>query len=525
MHSGIPDTGAAGNRKLKPPMVQQMNVMRRKGRCHNAPLTVTNCLRITGLLLIIGMVTGCAANRYSGYRPETKLPPGQLKSDLQLLKTILEANHPGLYWYTKKDSVDLYFDQALAGITDSMTEFAFRSRVAWWLSKLKCGHTTVQPSKAYGAYAEKNDLPKFPLVLKAWGDSLVVLGSLNAQDSVLKRGTVITGIEQRSNHEMLDSMFRFISTDGYADNFKNQAVSFNFPLYYSFAFPLKDSFEIQYLDSTGLSQTRYVKLYRPLKDTTQQQRGPRPERGARRNFTIDTTAGLAYMRVATFSYGKLNRFFKNSFSILEQENIPNLVIDLRENTGGRIGYAVKLAQYLTDSSFRVADTAAAISRSMPYGKYIHPSFSYRVLMRFTTKKKADGKFHFTSLEKRTYTPRRNQHYDGNIFILQGGFTFSAAAMLSSTLKGQDNVVIAGEESGGGYYGTSAIHLPSVVLPASKLQVVLPLYRLVQDKTRPNNGRGVMPDVYIPPSSVAIRNAEDVKLQQVKSMIEAGKPLQ
>ena len=55
-----------------------------------------------------------------------------------------------------------------------------------------------------------------------------------------------------------------------------------------------------------------------------------------------------------------------------------------------------------------------------------------------------------------------------------------------------NVLVVGEESGGGYYGNSAMHVPEIVLPNSKLRVTLPLYRLVMDKNRAK-GRGVLPD--------------------------------
>ena len=51
------------------------------------------------------------------------------------------------------------------------------------------------------------------------------------------------------------------------DNFKCQAISFNFPVYYSFAFPIKDSFLISYTDSTGIQKKTYVKLFKPALDT------------------------------------------------------------------------------------------------------------------------------------------------------------------------------------------------------------------------------------------------------------------
>ena len=280
-----------------------------------------------------------------------------------------------------------------------------------------------------------------------------------------------------------------------------------------------------------MQKETYVKLFKPALDTakpTESSIKTRPpthkERKmisllSKRSINYDTASNSAYMRIATFSEGKLNRFFKRSFQELKNKNIPNLIIDLRENTGGNINVSINLARYLKDKPVRLADTVAAINRSLTYGKYIHPSLPYRIVMRLTSHKKTDGKFHFVTLEKYEYKPYRNLHFNGNIYIVQGGYTFSAAAMFVLNIKGQQNVTVVGEETGGGDYGTSAIHLPSIVLPNSKLQVVLPLYRVVDDHTKVKDGHGIQPDIYIPPSSTAIKQGIDPKLQGVKKLIQ------
>ncbi len=83
---------------------------------------------------------------------------------------------------------------------------------------------------------------------------------------------------------------------------------------------------------------------------------------------------------------------------------------------------------------------------------------------------------------------------------------------------QKNVTIVGEESGGGYYGNSAMMIPNIKLPNSGLLFRLPLYRLVMDKTRPK-GNGVIPHVMVDPSSYAIKQGFDIKLEAVKKMIQ------
>jgi C-terminal processing protease CtpA/Prc len=81
--------------------------------------------------------------------------------------------------------------------------------------------------------------------------------------------------------------------------------------------------------------------------------------------------------------------------------------------------------------------------------------------------------------------------------------------------------VVGEETGGGAYGNSAMHLTTIVLPNSGIRVTLPLYRMVLEDTRPKNGRGVFPDIEIGPSSVFIKQGIDAKMEKVKEIIETA----
>lgn len=505
-----------------------------KGKSMNRLSMMNGCTKFCSFISVIIIFSSCTAARIQAYDPESKIAPGKLQQDFILLKKILETNHPSLYWYTPKDSIDAYFSTVLNSITDSLTETQFRNKVAWFISRIHCGHTSVRPSKSYSEYFPFNTQPQFPLAIKAWEDSLVVMGNANRKDSLLKRGTIITSIDNLSNGKLLDSMFQFISTDGYSDNFKDQVSSFNFSNYYTNAFPLKDSIAINFIDSAGNTQSTFIKPFKPIVDTVknkksipsttvQQKTSHKQSRQLKlqniRRLIFDTANHLAYMRVASFTGGHLRNFFKKSFDTLKYTNTKNLVIDLRENAGGSVSASTVLTRYIAAKPFHIADTVAAISRSFPYGKYIHPSLVYRVVMRFTTHKGSDDRFHFTTLERHMYQPYTNLHYDGNVYIIQGGFTFSAAAMFVSHIKGQQNVTVVGEETGGGNYGMNAVHLPTVILPNSKIKIVLPIYRVVLDSKRAKNGRGIQPDILIEPSPDALKKGIDLKLQKIRELIK------
>lgn len=462
------------------------------------------------------------------YDPSKKISSDKLKADLALLQNILEKNHPSLYWYTSKDSIDYYFKATQASLTDSLTELQFKNRTAWMLGKIHCGHTVVRSSKHYTQYFFGKRPPSFPLSLKVWQDSAVVVTNYN-RDSILKRGTVITGINSKSTAKILDSICQLIGTDGYANNLKYQLISFNFPAYYKNTFGLDSGYVISYLDSIGQSKKITIKNYDPKTDSSFT-RTPLDPAGitkkqfrsfaafSDRNMVIDTILNAAILSVNTFSEGRLNHFFRKSFKKIKEQHVKNLVLDLRQNSGGNILSSTRLCQYIVDRPFRVADTVAALTRTFAYKKNIRPWFLYWLSMHLSGRRYEDGRIHFRYFEKHAFKPRKANHFNGDVYIVTGGYTFSAAALATSTLKGQRNVTVVGEETGGGAYGNSAMHLPTITLPHSGLRVTLPLYRLVLNAKRPKNGRGIFPDVEVKPSSIYIKRGIDGKLEKVKALI-------
>ncbi|MBO9570704.1 MAG: peptidase S41, partial [Chitinophagaceae bacterium] len=234
---------------------------------------------------------------------------------------------------------------------------------------------------------------------------------------------------------------------------------------------------------------------------------------------IDTTLKSAYMSVNTFARGnQLRKFFKYTFKNAERLNINHLVIDVRSNGGGDAGNAIALTQYLSDHSFIVADSLYALKRSSKYREYIKMQPLYWFATLFITKKRSDGNFHFGYFERHKFKPRKKYHYNGNIYILTGGNSFSATTLFAQLLKGQSNVKIVGEETGGGSYGNTAWIIPELRLPKTGLIVNIPKFRFVMRKELVQEGRGVLPDIYAAPTAEDIRKGIDVKIQEVKYLI-------
>jgi hypothetical protein len=475
----------------------------------------------------------CSSSRTVPYSIQQKYAPAVLQEDAQILEKILESNHPSLYWYTAKEKMDAYFKETILGIQDSLNEVEFRNRIAVLVSQIRCGHTIVRYSNQFIKSISKNRVPQFPLSIKTWDDSLVVLANVYAGSNI-KRGTIITSINGRSNKQLLDSFFTYISIDGNGTSYKSQIVSNNFGAWYRNMYGIDSSYLISYIDSSGVEKKETLRSFRPYRldrskmDSLQKMLNAfkiptkKEIRKARRNaelsLTFNDTTRTAYMHLAGFSINGLQKFMRRSFRQIEANKTKNLVIDLRDNGGGHLNNSIRLTRYLAKHSFKVADTVAAINRNFTDAKYIRQSFWFWFPLNFNTTKMDDGRYHYHRFETKKYLPFEKHHFDGDIYLLQGPSTFSAASVFTGSLKGQENVQLVGEETGGGYYGNSAIHLLTVVLPNTKIQITLPLFRVVLDKDRPK-GRGVMPDTLVLPNSFAIKQGVDLKLEVVKEKIK------
>ncbi len=477
-----------------------------------------------GLLLMIG----CATGRHS-FTPDKKYPRKQLEQDYALFRNMLQEEHPSLYWYISKDSLDWYFDEGNRRIRDSMTEPEFKTLLSYVVSKINCGHTTVRSSKQFLRFLDTGQVRYFPLSIKFWKDSAVVYDNLNRNDTALTRGTILTSINNHPVTYYRDSLFQFISADGNALSLKYQTLSNmgGFATWYKNVFGLSDQTKIGYLTPSGredsLTVAAFVSKNDTAKDYGHMKMLSRKERRRlaiynSRNLQIDTSLSSAYCTLNTFTRGdNLTGFIRSMFKTLRKYRIQNLVLDVRSNGGGNVGVSNLLTRYISDHKFKLADSLYAVRKRSTYGRHIQNNLFNYLSMNFITRRRDDGRYHFGYFEHHFFKPKKKDHYDGNVYVITGGNTFSATTLFADVIKGQKNVLLVGEETGGGAYGNTAWMIPDVTLPNTRLRFRLPVFHMVINKDF-QKGRGVMPDVYVSPSLESIRNGEDPKMEKVRQLI-------
>lgn len=494
-------------------------------------------IKIITAILFPVLLCSCASS-YKNYDPNKKFSQQQLQQDFSLLRNILEKKHPSLYWYTPKDSMDMYFDKYYSNIKDSMTEQQFGWKIVAPLTdKIHCGHTSFSRSKAYNNWADGKRFPSFPLIVKCWNDSMAVTANLNRRDSVFKRGTLITSVNGIKNADLLKTMFGYMTEDGYAINVNYSRLSNSFAYYHRNIFGLSKHYTVTYLDKSGTEQRISIPAFGLMEDSAKKQkdstvsvRQAKPKKITRqerlrdlRSLDVDTTSNTAIVTINTFSGGNLRKFYRQTFRYIRKAGIDNVVIDIRNNGGGRIRLSTLLTKYVSRVNFKVADTSYAITKSLrPFSRYIKGSFMDNLGLFFLTKKQSDGLYHFGHWERKINKPKAVNNYRGNLYVLIAGNTFSAAALFSNAVKGQPGVTLLGEDTGGGWHGNNGILIPDIVLPNTHIKVRLPLFRLIQYNHHPKDGRGIAPDIYIGTNYNALVRGIDYKMKFVMDMIKAKK---
>ena len=229
------------------------------------------------------------------------------------------------------------------------------------------------------------------------------------------------------------------------------------------------------------------------------------------------------MDLASFGRGYgLKKFFRNSFKALKENRIGHLIIDVRSNGGGSVTNSTSISRFIAGQRFKIGDSLYAVRKKGPHSRYVQNHFWNRLFMTFLTKRRNDGYYHFGYFERHYFKPKKRNHYDGKVYVLTGGNSFSATTLFVSAINKQDNVTVIGEETGGGAYGNSAWLIPDVKLPETGVRFRLPLFRLVIDKNIPHNGRGVQPEVLSVPTTEAIRRNADFKLDKALELIKRDK---
>lgn len=494
-----------------------------------------------------------------------------LRNDVDKLYRQLKKHHPKLYQYTPKNVLDFKFDSLKTSIKHPMDSRAFYKKLAPVVANVRQGHVSVGSANKRFTRKERKVLKKkkfefYDLDFEYLSNALYVK-STKGKDSTLV-GNEVLKIENESAIHLVDTFKTQFASDGYNTSLYNRYAGKNFKTFYyrnkGFVDSLKVVFKNQ--DSVFLKTFKRLKKedkkkktepdstkkVKPKKLTRAEKKANRITRKNKRKYNnkhgyvasrkyytrnldfIGKDSTVAYMKIRSFSNGTYKDFYKESFAKLDSAKTKYLILDLRDNGGGRIAEIDNLYSYLTNDDYQLILESEVNSR-IPFMKFIMSNASSASLKiiggllspiiithNLLKTKKKEGKLYYRFNKFSKIKSPNPLHYKGKMYVLINGNSFSASSLLSTHLKANNRAVFVGEETGGAFNGTVAGIYKLYQLPTSKLNVRMGLMQIEAPQKQYPDGYGIKPDVNITPTIEDRKMSIDRELQWVLSDIENTK---
>ena len=243
---------------------------------------------------------------------------------------------------------------------------------------------------------------------------------------------------------------------------------------------------------------------------------------------------VAYFALRTFDLNDVQ--LEAVLDSLAVCDLPNLIVDMRNNAGGDVKVLMKLLSCMTDSPMERQKGGYDRVKNQGCIDVLRYSLNYsadtEMFPEYEPRKGEDGFFCEDTIETCSVVmPDPEVHYGGRIYVLTNGHSYSAATLFPSVLIRNRRGVSVGRETGSGYHFMTALKFADIRLPNSLQTIRIPMVQLVFDTTvtaRTPAGRGLLPDYPLPLSRYEVMQGDDgqtdVMLEYCLSLIAEGKYL-
>lgn len=412
-------------------------------------------------------------------------------NDFNALVDTLVFYHPNLYYYQSIEDFNLLVDSVRSSIDDKINYSKFYHMLSGFISRIGDGHLQILPifynlsnrdfsNPLYGFqyYVIENRL----FVIDSTDSLKQYIGKEIISINSIKSDTILNYIKQGS-----------LSYDGLNVALRDHSLNAHnlIPYFISKYFNIYDNVDIEFF---GLKESLVLKQNGKITN------GWFPYANANNRKITTGYEEIGNSRKFVYSAG-LNSFLSKNhlneyFASIRLDTLTSFILDLRNNEGGFNDEAAELLSYF------ISDTTFYLEKGVLNSNLVN-SLNYSFVEHV---KKSVLNSH------KLVIPKKNK-FNGNLFLLVNGGTYSNGSIIVSHLRRQKNVKVIGSPAGGSGYRLFAGFMKEFSLPNSNFQCRVGLIdNVISGSSKMDEI--IIPDVMIRYSLDDIVNMKDLERNYV-----------
>lgn len=368
-----------------------------------------------------------------------KLSPAQQISDFDDLCSKLESVHPDLYLYQSKKEYENNKMKIKASMTDSIKISDFYFKIAPFIANIKDGHSMMLPpiTSDFVSYVKK-DGKTMPLRIKAVENVFVVDYPIVMNSGFNEGDTIfsINGVDSKDILKKAYDLWGAEKDNGIKEAAVNTYLSLLFWHMYrwddSYVFMVKHGNTIEKKHLEGVPQSMAMKVRRERLSKN------KPESFSCK-FSSDYTQATLIIR-NVYNEKALKEFCDSVFKEINYRKIPEIIIDMRNNTGGSSQCVERLISYFPHPEYVLYSKSQikVSTYSKAYNKERHPEI-YSQICNIP-----DGEL-FVVKESLIEDNRKEANlYRGKIIVLVNNKTYSGASSFAHVMNKLGIASVEGE---------------------------------------------------------------------------------
>ncbi|WP_106792810.1 S41 family peptidase [Aquimarina sp. Aq78] len=462
------------------------------------------------------MVTGRAQESIV-YQPE------QMQADLEKFKTALIKVHPGTYTHQNHEEFNQMINDLMLRTSKPMEAKAFYRIVLQLIANIHDGHTQAYTFGKLGSVINSQKRLPFQVYIK--DERIFIVKNLSSIE--IPEGSEILSIDSNLSNEIIFDILAHYSSDGESQNGMQHWLGGPYkPFYrlYPEIFEEQPTYNLVYRDykTKRIIKTKIEAISKEVYETRESKKylpETVPEKAF--NFEINKEENYAYLKISRFIKDGFDEpentypdFYKQCFKKISDKNIKNLIIDLRNNGGGKASNAAYLLQYFINQPITPAKEIVTLVDDKYFMEITGNSSNLDE--SFGLKRKKDGTFKVTKHESlrdlMNYDPIEEYRYKRRLIVLINGGTTSAAGIAAGLLKEYTNANFVGTETYG-YAGISnGVRQISIKGDHTETAIYLPLLHAKYTIDEHIQKRSVVPDYNVSNSIQDILESNDAVLE-------------